>query len=511
LRRFKLEKYAVSELPANVSENNSERIRWCFHSYNRRAMIFTNAAMTRLSVVCLACVISLLSAGCKTSHKSDTSNMKKIAVVPRANFHGPLAISSNASLLVYAPTGIIQSQRVYESIFYVQDVKSSSQIATMTLPVEAKTGFQFRNIDFCDHGRYLLAVGPAATIFPGQDPTSTAGDLITALSEDSIKVFDMKSYSLHADISLSAAEHYWPPEVVARYKHINSEWHAEKEGHHGVSFAACAANAPIAAIVIDYGNEMSTVKVFNLDTGAEVPGFGGIPLQTSVLGVAVSPQGSSLALFREAKYPDWKNFDSPDHCITIVDLPKMKIGRTIWVKSEIPLNANPIAYAGESSVAIELSSMEKDLRESSGPFSYRYRASVHVFDTDSGSELRVISDRDVDEFRLQGISADGRTMLAYAEKSHQCKSCNHGSGKTIIEDARFMLWNPQTGQRIAESPELTVVHHTCPWFSLRDWTWHGCISSDEAPELKLSQDGNATVASWASMGQPIEVYSVPTR
>jgi hypothetical protein len=272
---------------------------------------------------------------------------------------------------------------------------------------------------------------------------------------------------------------------VARYKQINSEWHADKEWHHGVSFVACAANAPIAAIVIDYGNEMSTVKVLNLDTGAEVPGFIGIPLQTNVLGLAVSPEGSSLTLFRLEKYPDWKNFDSPDHCLTVVDLRNKKIGKTIWVKSAIPTNANPIAYAGETTVATELTSMEPvkqtGFEGSQEPFSYRYSVSVHFVDIGTGSEVRTISDPDHQDFGLRGISADGRTMLAYTGKSHQCKSCNHGSGQQVITSARFTVWNPQTGQRTGESPELNVVHHTCPWFSLHDWIWKSCVIQDELP------------------------------
>lgn len=442
--------------------------------------------------------------------KSSTS---EIAVVARANPNEPFAISPDGSFLAHTPSGIIQGERVYESIFDVEDVKKTRLVAAIKLAVQPNTGFQFNHIEFCDHGRYLLAIGPAATIYPGTDRTSTAQDLITAESEDFVEILDMKDNTLHADISLSTAEHSFPAEVLARNKQNNPEWHQEKEWHGEVGFAACAANAPIEAIVINYGNEMSTVKILDLDKGAEVQGFGGIPVQTNVLGIAISPQGSSLALYGAGNVSDAAGEGSADHCLTVVDLQTKKIKRTIWMKSDDPFDSS-IAFAGESTVAVELISYEyPDYDPSDTHLEPRFlghdRASVHFFDAGSGSESHVISDPSADDFDLKGISSDGHIMLAYSGKSRICKSCNRGTGEQEITDARFNLWNPQTGQRIAESPELTVVHHTCPW-SLHDWLWEvHCVESDEAPILKLSQDGSTVAASWASGGEPIEVYSFP--
>jgi hypothetical protein len=415
------------------------------------------------------------------------------------------------SLVIRTPTGIIHGERVYENNFDIQDVKTSSQVAAIKLPVQPKSGLQFKHIEFCDHGRYLLAVGPATTIYPGPDRTSMAGDLITAESEDFIKILDMKYNSLHADISLSTAEHSFPPEALARYKQINPEWHLKKEWHGEVQFAVCAANAPIAAIVINYGNEISTVKILNLDTGAETQGFGGIPGQTNVVGLAVSPQGSSLALLGEGNVPG--AHDLNDHRITTVDLQSKKIIRAIGVKSSTNFASVPIAYAGESTIAAELVDREYLGYSPSDPPQLQYHshdhASVHFFDVQTGSESQVISDPSVDDFSLKGVSADGRIMLAYTGKSRICKSCNGGSGEQEVTDARFTLWNRETGQPIGRSPELKVVHHTCPWFT---WlSWGSCVASDETPRLKLSQDGHAVVASWVSGGEPIQVYSLPTQ
>lgn len=471
--------------------------------------------MARRSAIYLACVCCIFCVSCKTSHRSDLSESSSsgIAVVARANPNEPFAISPDGSFLVHTPSGIIHGERVHESIFDVEEVKKLSQAAAIKLPVQPQTGFQFNHIEFCDHGRYLLAVGPEATIYPGPDRTSTAGDLITAQSEDFVKILDMKSSSLHADISLSAAEHSLPTEALARFKQVNPEFHWATEWHGSVRFAACAANAPIAAIVISYGNEFSRLKILNLDTGAEMQGFDSIAIQTDVMGLAISPQGASLALYRAGNMPGGDGEGRPNHCLTLVYLQNKKIGRTIWVRSDDLFNAS-IAYAGESTVAAELVSQEwLDFSPSDSHldarFSFHNHASVHFFDVETGSELQVISDPSVDDFRFEGMSANGRIMLAYTGKSHICKSCNRGMGEQEVTDARFTLWNRETGQPIARSPELKVVHHTCSWFSSDYWTWKSCVASDEAPILKLDQDGDAVVASWTSGGEPIQVYSLP--
>ena len=473
------------------------------------------AATARPSAICLACVCCILCVSCKTSHRSELSesSTSEIAVVARTNPNEPFAISPDGSFLVHSPSGVIQGERVYESLFDVENVKKTSPVAAIKLPVQPNTGFQFNHIEFCDHGRYLLAVGPEATIYPGADRTSTTGDLITAQSEDLVKILDMKSNSLHADISLGTAEHSLPPEALARFKQVNPEFHWTKEWHGEVQFAACAANAPIAAIVISYGNEFSRLKILNLDTGAETQGFGSIAIQTGVMGLAVSPQGSSLALYRAGAMPGGDGEGAPNHCFTLVNLQNKKIGKTIWVKSDDAFKAS-IAYAGESTVATELVSQEYLGYSPSDShleprYSFHNHASVHFFDVGTGSELQVISDPSVDDFSFEGMSADGRIMLAYTGKSDICKSCNRGMGKQEITDARFTLWNRETGQPIARSPELKVIHHTCSFFSLRDRIAN-CVESDEAPTLKLDQDGNAVAASWATGGEPIEVYTSPS-
>ena len=460
-------------------------------------------AIGRASAVVAFCA-GCLFCGCKARPTSDALRAPESVAVSLANPQEPFAISPDGSLVVHALAGIVDSERVHESIFEFRDAESGREAAAVRLPVQANMGFQLRDIEFCDHGRYVMAVGPAATIFPSRDPASTAGDLITATSEDSIKIVDVNSRALHADISLSVAEHSPSAEALTLLKMATYTWRG------GASFSACAANAPIAAVVIDYGNGVTEVKVFNLDSGTEIPGFDSLPVQTHVLGLAVSPAGLSLALFREENKPGATEMNAPNHCITVIDVRTKKVAQAIWVSSDSP--ASTVIYAGERTVAAELiilEAIERTGLDRTGPTLFHYHATVHFFDVGSGSELRVLSDPEVENFRLRGISADGRTMLAYAEQSHQCQPCNHGAGRPVITDARFTLWNPQTGQMLGKSPELNVVHHTCPWFSLQNLLWRDCVTSDEPPTLKLSQDGNAVAGSWPLGGQPIVVYSLP--
>jgi hypothetical protein len=128
---------------------------------------------------------------------------------------------------------------------------------------------------------------------------------------------------------------------------------------------------------------------------------------------------------------------------------------------------------------------------------------VHFFDVGTGDDVQTIADPQADDFFLWGMSADGRTMLAYTGRSYICTSCNKGTGQKKIEDARFTLWNRQTGKPIAQSPSLTIVHHECPWYR---FTIGSCTSFDETPVLAMSQSGNAVIASFTSGGEPVKVY-----
>jgi hypothetical protein len=267
----------------------------------------------------------------------------------------------------------------------------------------------------------------------------------------------------------------------------------------GLQFVSCAANSPIVAFFIYRTGGRGDIRIFNLDTGAQVPGFDDLPMQDSVLGVAVSPLGSSMAIFRDANDAQFNPGGYYDHVVTIVDLKAKRVAGTMKLVSDTDRSTNPIWYAGESTVAVELLSRAKDFSMQNDWF----RGSIHFFDVGSGSQVQVIADPDVDDFSLWGMSADGRTMLTYTGMSH-----NKGYEQQVVTDARFTLWNRETGKQIAQSPSLKVVHHTCQWLVIGIGS---CTPFDEVPELKMSQNGNAVVASWTFGGEPIKVYGLPTQ
>jgi hypothetical protein len=418
--------------------------------------------------------------------------MTKIEVVARTDAQDLSTISPDGTFIAHFGTGFGTSPEFNGKTLEIRETGSARQVAAIQLRSQAENGLQIKSIQYCDRGRYLLAFGPIVNVDYQK---------MTATSEDLIKILDMRSYQLHADIPLSAIEKSIPPQVLAK-----REGRVYKSGGQ-VLFAACAANAPIAVIFIGYEFDLGVIKVFNLDAGSEIPGTEDLPLQTAVEGIAISPMGSSIALIQKGYINDG-NFDPgsfDDYGVTIIDLQTKRVARTIQVRSEYRPGIHPIQFAGESMVAVELLSAQPGTRTRSEQFLFDFRASVHFFDAGSGAEKQVIADPSVDDFVLWGMSADGRTMLAYTGKSRICESCNHGNGQEVVTDARFTMWNLDTGKPIAESPSLQVIHHTCPWYK---FSVGACTSSDETPLLAISDSGNAVIASWSSGGEPIEVYGL---
>jgi hypothetical protein len=149
-----------------------------------------------------------------------------------------------------------------------------------------------------------------------------------------------------------------------------------------------------------------------------------------------------------------------------------------------------VMFAGESMVA-----MAKPIV----PSNDYGRESLHFWNVDTGSEIQVINDLDpgANDVSFPGLSADGRTVLAYTDKSRSKNGFK-------VKDVRFSLWDRESGRMIATSPSLKVIHHGCPLIQLIG----KCTPFDETPVLALSQSGNAVIAWWASGGEPVIVYTL---
>ena len=454
------------------------------------------ARLARISEVCLFSISALVCLSCtaRNGNGNGVGVAEGTVAVPSVFPYDPFAISPDGTLVVHIPAAAPQPQSQFVNVLDVRDVKSGRQVALIAVPVQADAnGFDFSDIQYCDRGRYVMALGRAVT-------DDNRGNTTSESPGDLIKVLDMQIYKLHATINLNAFEYPPPKEVLARQ---TGSYHGRSGG---LAFASCAANAPIAAFFIDYGYGFGALKVFNLDTGVEVPGTEGFPLQSSAEGMAVSPLGSIIALRARDYHPKFQPGSYYDHVVTFVNLKTKRTAVTLKFASDDNAGPNVIAFAGESTVAVPF--FERDPASQVGSLD---RESVHFFDVASGAQIGTISDP-ANDFRFKGISVDGRTLLVYSGKSRMCYSCNHGFGQQVVTDARFDLWDRETGKPFAQSPSLKIIHHTCPWTSWFDsgTGWGACRTSDEIPVLALSQDGNSVVASWVSGGEPIMVYRLPT-
>jgi hypothetical protein len=460
-------------------------------------------AMSCRSSILIASLCAFSWVSCKSIHKSDADEMRKSVAFPLTDaYEDRFAISPDGTSVVHAPTGVSASDGEHVRPFEVRDANTSARIAYIHLPIRPAIYEQINGIQFCDHGKYLL-VNASVDFDPDHPPKSEKPRGQNA-EVDFLRVVDMKSYTLHTDISLGTAEEDTPQQVL-------EQPHKAYELGGTLSYVVCAANAPIAVAVIGHALHLITIKVFNLETGAAVTGFNDVLLQSVVLGLAISPEATSLALFGPQRAQEMEDTTAVDYQVTIIDLQAKKVARTVPVQS--PYNFNAIKYAGESTVAIEL--FDQGPSESppfgwTGQLNYFHtRASIHFLDVGSGADVKTISRPDKGDFRLLGISADGRAMLVRTDTEHFCFSCNRGEGEEEITDSRFMLWSPQSGHPISRSPSLKVVHHWCLLPNSGPSIFGNCIPSDEEPELELSQGGNSVAALWKLGNQPILVYGLP--
>ncbi len=440
----------------------------------------------------LLCAAVLFHFASKNSARNPAiTQMKEIQVLAKTDPMDPVALSPDGILVAHAGTGFGPTPVYDGKTIDVREVSSSRQVASFQVlgtettasssapAASTRDARAITQLQFCNQGSYLLAIDRA----------------------EHIHVFDTRTNQLRTTIDLNPLEYPPPAEIMAlRQSKHNIDYNGRSGGLH---FVACAANGPVAAFFIDYDMGLGGIKIFNLDTGAPLPGSEGIPMLDSVEGIAVSPLGTSIAIIREVHDAQFEPGGYFDHAVILIDSKTERVIRTIRLVAGDNHNTSPISFAGESTVAVQLLPSKPGPCAVSGPFCLGQGASVHFFDVGTGADVQTIADPQADDFFLWGMSADGRTMLAYTGRSYICTSCNKGTGQKKIEDARFTLWNRQTGKPIAQSPSLTIVHHECPWYR---FTIGSCTSFDETPVLAMSQSGNAVIASFTSGGEPVKVY-----
>jgi DNA-binding beta-propeller fold protein YncE len=380
-------------------------------------------------------------------------------------------------------TGIWPTQHFDGKTLTFLSVNPPKELASITLRTDQNRGpaLSVRDrLQFCDRGRYLLAF---------EDP-------------ENVSVFDAQNFKLHTTISLRESEEAIRAELLKTPK-------GNLFGAGDLLFAACAANSPVAAFYVGkLEHDLGDIEVFDLESGAEIPGFNGLSDAREPAGLAVSPGGSSIAVVNEdaPPIPGKSPPDMDDDTVTVIDVANHRITQQFYVGKEAQLDDDPVAFAGDRALVLELN-VFKPFKPGSHQLigTDNIERSIHFFDTATGSEIGSISLPELNSFRFRGVSADGQVVLTLQEKWRYCIFCSRLSDEHVGMVARFVLWNRNTGKPIWQSPPLRLAHHPCSWFTIGS-----CTPSDEAPDIALDQSGNAVIASWATGAQPISVFTLRT-
>lgn len=343
----------------------------------------------------------------------------------------------------------------------IWDVLSSKLVSTIpippfhALPGHAGTWFADPNqVQYCNNGKYLLATDEGGKFY-----------VFSAESGQMRNAIDFNKVHLAA-----APEGVEPALAQTGADYVN---------------VACAANGPIAAFLLKGGRfgKNGVIEVFDLDSGQEFEGFdqasGGLRVQS----IALSPSGARLAILR------YETFEYAG--ITVFDVGSRSVLTTISFEPDLGRDWDNLEFAGEHRVTVAVTNL------------------VQLWDIDHDALIRTISDPNADNFKFKGLSAGGHRLLALSSRTHFCRSCNLGTGQQKVDDARFTLWDVDTGALVARSRSLKVVHHRC-------WLGHGgglfnCTTFDEPPQLGLSQNGEGIVSSYGDTGEPFSVYHFASR
>jgi WD40 repeat protein len=258
---------------------------------------------------------------------------------------------------------------------------------------------------------------------------------------------------------------------------------------------ACSANSNVAAIAFSGGRE-GPVKLFNLETGREVADltrlFGPPDGYYENGGIAVSPDGSRVAIvigWCECK-------------VDLIDTRSKAILKTLTLAPAWRGNGHRlvyrVAFAGNEALLTGVDNCSSQFCDTeAGPES----RSVQVWDLRGKGSVKNLSSPGRETYRFFGGSANGDVIYSFSASEKLCSSCNDGTGGLKVSDARFSVWDRESWKTIAHSPQLLVIHHRC-WFSV------SCREWDEVPQLQMSANGEAILATWPSGGDnaPFKVF-----
>jgi hypothetical protein len=306
-------------------------------------------------------------------------------------------------------------------------------------------------VRYCDRGKYILIYGGNATFF----------------------VIDALGYRRAATIDLDIPQ-------------------AEKTNATVIA-GSCAAESNIAVIEVSPSQYdwVSTVRVFNLDSGRQI---GEIPLSSGHVywrGVDVSPSGSHALIYLG-------NADGPDTNIALLDIGSSKLSASI----DTGVSGGQATFVGESSVAV----VGGYFRTSDA------HEVVRIFDAQTGALTREIGDSKNAPKAAVEASMDGRFLFAYTGKEHECGTlCPIGYSSNLeITHAKFTVWDLIKGKVVAESPGIRTFTENDPLFLfIRVPMLFGDALSGRSswrPQFQFSQSGNAVLVTGTHDLDAVDVY-----
>ncbi len=331
----------------------------------------------------------------------------------------------------------------------IREVESGRTLGSIALPVaDWKKGPQYslrEPLRYCDDGRYLLA-------FNGLNV---------------LHVFDAHTYQLHTSIALN--------DLKVLQGNGGVRGLSEVQSAHTIQIS-CAALTGTAALRLQMDNT-GVFKVFDLESGTETADLTASFKGIWGNGIAVSPDGTRVAA------AVWDR--SGAEVIQVVD------ARTGTMTRQLPFGVPRgterylLAFAGDDAVVIGRPACERTER-----CQLQSGRVVRLLNLGTGA-VKELGAAGREAYRFTAASADGREVFAYTGAESFCQSCNRKLGEMRIDDARFTVWERDSGKVLVQSPQLRVQVYKCPLLMLGP-----CEDLETVPELAMSANGKAAVSLW---------------
>lgn len=348
----------------------------------------------------------------------------------------------------------------------IWDVTSGHEVNKVYLPkVSWDKGGQLRVsplLQFCDQGKYLAAFDRLNKIY----------------------IIDTKDYTVHAAIALAEIP-------VGLHQGGTPRPLREVSGYNAIELS-CSAGSAFAALRV-WMNGKNVVKVFDFDAGAETAdlteSFDGIQGD----GVAISPDGSKVAADVWNMQPAGP-YDEYDEVAEVVDRASGKLIQRLDFGDRKGLNRYQLSFSGENALVVGLPLCQKVMCDDSV---MPYGRTIRVLEPQSKEQIKTFGAEGAEAYRFSGASADGREVFGYTGVEKFCRDCNGVSGELKITNARFTVWDRESGKILVRSPKLRVQQHKCHWLVLG-----ACEDSESVPDLQLSDNGKSVVALWPNFDRP---------